>query len=158
MRAKVGRPSTPPEPFVCKQLLPLLDSVRDPTVFPNNRERLLEAEVAEEFLAQVVPPAREQGGTAVESFTVDVKALEAAERGKARIALRQRIREIPRWIFTGGAFEPNAPVEDRRSPGAVARTGAGQEARWSYRGNLLVDHRHGLIVGSVWEAAGDAPW
>ena len=81
MYAKVGRPSIPPEQLLGAQLLQLLysvrserllmeeidynllfrwfvglnadDEVRDPTVFTKNRDRLLEAHVAKEFLAQV---------------------------------------------------------------------------------------------------------
>jgi len=76
MWAKADRPSIPPEPLLRVQLLPLLDSVRgerlweesddhilfrwfmglnwddavwDPAEFPQNRERLLEAEVARNF-------------------------------------------------------------------------------------------------------------
>ena len=89
MYAKVGRPSIPPEQLLRAQLLQLLYSVRserllmeemdynilfrwfvglnlddavwDATVFTKNRDRLLEAEVAKEFLARVVAQAREKG-------------------------------------------------------------------------------------------------
>src|SRR5437879_11823363 len=39
------------------------DEVWDPTVFTKNRDRLLEAEVAQEFLARVVEQARAKGLT-----------------------------------------------------------------------------------------------
>src|ERR1700686_2637996 len=82
MYAKVGRPSIPPEKLLRAQLLQMLYSVRserllmeeidysvlfrwfvglnldeevwDATTFTKNRDRLLEAEVAKEFLVQVV--------------------------------------------------------------------------------------------------------
>ena len=86
MYASAGRPSIPPEKLLRAQLLQMLYSIRserllmeeidysmlfrwfvglnmdeevwDATTFTKNRDRLLEAEVAKEFLAQVVERAR----------------------------------------------------------------------------------------------------
>src|SRR5205809_5033502 len=105
MYASAGRPSIPPEKLLRAQLLQMLYSIRserllmeeidysvlfrwfvglnldeevwDATTFTKNRDRLLEAEVAEEFLAQVVARARTQGLTSDEHFTVDGTLLEA---------------------------------------------------------------------------------
>ena len=105
MYAKVGRPSIPPEQLLRAQLLQVLYSIRserllmeeidysmlfrwfiglnlddevwDATVFTKNRDRLLEADVAKEFLAQVVEQARAQGWASDEHFTVDGTLLEA---------------------------------------------------------------------------------
>jgi transposase len=41
------------------------------TTFTKNRDRLLEADVANEFLAEVVAQAQAQGLTSDEHFTVD---------------------------------------------------------------------------------------
>jgi transposase len=49
----------------------------DATTFTKNRDRLLEAVVAKEFLAQVVERAREAGLISDEHFTVDGTLLEA---------------------------------------------------------------------------------
>jgi hypothetical protein len=57
--------------------LNLDDPAWDATVFTKNRNRLLEAEVAKEFLARVVEQAREKGWTSDEHFTVDGTLLEA---------------------------------------------------------------------------------
>src|SRR6202453_630704 len=57
--------------------LNLDDPVWDATVFTKNRDRLLEAEVAKEFLARVVGQARQKGWTSDEHFTVDGTLLEA---------------------------------------------------------------------------------
>jgi hypothetical protein len=57
--------------------LNLDEEVWDATTFTKNRDRLLEAEVAEEFLARVVERARSQGLTSDEHFTVDGTLLEA---------------------------------------------------------------------------------
>src|SRR5437879_3360468 len=53
------------------------DAVWDATVFTKNRDRLLEADVAKRFLAQVVEQARGRGLTSDEHFTVDGTLLEA---------------------------------------------------------------------------------
>src|ERR1700747_2166960 len=105
MYSKVGRPSIPPEQLLRALLLQMLYSVRserllveeidynilfrwfvglnaddavwDATVFTKNRDRLLEAEVAKEFLVRVVEQARSKGLTSDEHFTVDGTLLEA---------------------------------------------------------------------------------
>src|SRR5437870_6806533 len=105
MYAKVGRPSIAPEKLLRAQLLQMLYSIRserllmeemdynllfrwfvglnaddevwDATTFTKNRDRLLEADVAQEFLARVVAQARGKGLTSDEHFTVDGTLLEA---------------------------------------------------------------------------------
>src|SRR6201984_2569386 len=105
MYAKVGRPSIPPEKLLRAQLIQMLYSVRserllmeeidysmlyrwlvgmnldepvwDPTVFTKNRTRLLEGDVAREFLAEVVGQAQANGLTSDEHFTVDGTLIEA---------------------------------------------------------------------------------
>jgi transposase len=99
MYSTIGRPSIPPEKLLRAQLLQMLYSIRserllmeemdynllfrwfvgmnaddevwDATVFTKNRNRLMEADVAKEFLAQVVAQARAQNLTSDEHFTVD---------------------------------------------------------------------------------------
>ena len=105
MYATVGRPSIAPEKLLRAQLLQMLYSIRserllmeemdynllfrwfvglnaddevwDATTFTKNRDRLLEANVAQEFLARVVAQARAKGLTSDEHFTVDGTLLEA---------------------------------------------------------------------------------
>jgi transposase len=99
MYAEGGRPSIAPEKLLRAQLLQMLYSVRserllmeeidysilfrwfvglnlddavwDATTFTKNRDRLLEAAVAKEFLAQVVERARGAQLMSDEHFTVD---------------------------------------------------------------------------------------
>jgi transposase len=52
-------------------------------VVAKNRDRLLEAEVAKEFLALVVGQARGQGWASDEHFTVDGSLLEAWASAKS---------------------------------------------------------------------------
>src|SRR5215467_11697075 len=96
---KRGRPYIPPEKLLRAQLIQMLYSVRserllmeeidysvlfrwfvgmnldepvwDVTVFTKNRDRLLDGDVAREFLCEVVKQAREKNLTSDEHFTVD---------------------------------------------------------------------------------------
>src|SRR5580765_5914045 len=105
MYAKTGRPSIPPEKLLRAQLIQMLYSVRserllmeeidysmlfrwfvgmnldepvwDVTVFTKNRDRLLEGDVAREFLCEVVEQARKKKLTSDEHFTVDGTLIEA---------------------------------------------------------------------------------
>jgi transposase len=191
MYARVGRPSIPPEQLLRALLLQMLYSVRserllveeidynilfrwfvglslddpvwDATVFTKNRDRLLEAEVAREFLERVVAHAREQGWTSDEHFTVDGSLLEAWASLKSFQPKDQGDWSPPDdpgnpSVDFHGQKRSNATHESKTDPEAqLARKGAGKEAKLSYCGNLLVENRHGLIVQSrVWEATGVA--
>jgi transposase len=191
MYAKVGRPSIPPEQLLRAQLLQMLYSVRserllmeemdynilfrwfvglnlddavwDATVFTKNRDRLLEGEVAKEFLARVVGQAREKGWTSDEHFSVDGTLLEAWASGKS-FQLKDKKSSPPPddpgnpTVNFRGEERSNQTHESKTGPDALlARKGAGKEAKLSYCGNLLVENRNGLIVSSlVWEATGTA--
>ena len=105
MYAKTGRPSIPPEKLLRAQLIQMLYSIRserllveeidysmlfrwfvgmnldepvwDVTVFTKNRNRLLEGDVAREFLCEVIAQAQFKGLTSDEHFTVDGTLIEA---------------------------------------------------------------------------------
>src|ERR1700751_815976 len=105
MYSEIGRPSIAPEKLLRAQLLQMLYSVRserllmeeidysvlfrwfvgmnmdepvwDATVFTKNRDRLLEGDVAREFLGVIVERAREENLTSDEYFTVDGTLVEA---------------------------------------------------------------------------------
>jgi transposase len=191
MYAKVGRPSIPPEQLLRAQLLQMLYSVRserllmeeidynilfrwfvglnlddavwDATVFTKNRDRLLEAEVAKEFLARVVAQARERGWTSDEHFTVDGTLLEAWAGAKSFQRKDNEDSSPPDdpgnpTVDFHGEKRSNQTHQSKTDPDALwARKGAGKEAKLSYSGNLLVENRHGLILSSlVWEATGTA--
>jgi transposase len=191
MYAKVGRPSIPPEQLLRAQLLQLLYSVRserllmeemdynilfrwfvglnlddpvwDATVFTKNRDRLLEAEVAKEFLARVVAQARDQGWTSDEHFTVDGTLLEAWASAKSFQPKDQKDSTPPDdpgnpTVDFRGEKRSNQTHQSKSDPDALlARKSKGQESKLSYSGNLLVENRNGLIVSSlVWEATGTA--
>jgi transposase len=191
MYSSVGRPSIAPEKLLRAQLLQMLYSVRserllmeemdynllfrwfvglnaddgvwDATTFTKNRDRLLEAEVAKQFLAQVVELARDKGLVSDEHFTVDGTLLEAWASVKSY--QRKEGKKTPPPEDPGnptvdfhGEKRSNQTHESKTDPEAkLARKGAGKEAKLSYSGNLLVENRNGLIVDAMaWEANGTA--
>jgi transposase len=181
MYAEGGRPSIPPEKWLRAQLLQMLYSVRserllmeeidysilfrwfvglnldervwDATSFTKNRDRLLEAAVAKEFLAQVVERARGGGLISDEHFTVDGTLLEAWASLKS---FRPKDKQDPPPDDPGnptvdfhGQKRSNETHESKTDPDALlARKGKGKEAKLSYNGNLLVENRNGLIVNA----------
>jgi transposase len=72
--------------------LNLDDAVWGATVFTKNRDLLLEAEVAKDFLALVVEQARGQGWASDEHFTVDGSLLEAWAGAKS---FQRKNKKIP---------------------------------------------------------------
>jgi transposase len=190
MYARRGRPSIAPEKLLRAQLLQMLYSVRserllmeeidysrlfrwfvglnldeevwDATSFTKNRDRLLEADVAKEFLMRVVEQARSAGLTSDEHFTVDGTLLEAwaslkSFQGKDQKTTTPDDPGNPTVDFHGER-RSNETHESRTDADAkLARKGPGKEAKLSYSGNLLVENRNGLIVNAeLLEANGRA--
>jgi transposase len=190
MYAEGGRPSIAPEKLLRAQLLQMLYSVRserllmeeidysilfrwfvglnlddavwDATTFTKNRDRLLEAAVAKEFLAQVVERARGAKLTSDEHFTVDGTLLEAWASLKS-FRPSNRKQDPPEdpgnpTVDFHGQTRSNQTHESTTDGDAkLARKGAGKEAKLSYSGNLLVENRNGLIVNAeLLEANGRA--
>jgi transposase len=191
MYARVGRPSIAPEKLLRAQLLQMLYSIRserllmeemdynllfrwfvglnaddevwDATTFTKNRDRLLEADVATEFLAQVVAQARAKGLTSDEHFTVDGTLLEAWASQKS-FQPKQEKRVPPPddpgnpTVNFRGERRSNETHESKTDPDALlARKSEGKESKLSYSGNLLVENRNGLIVDAeVFQANGTA--
>jgi transposase len=192
MYASEGRPSIAPEKLLRAQLLQMLYSIRserllmeeidysvlfrwfvglnldeevwDATTFTKNRDRLLEAEVAKRFLAEVVEQARAQCLTSDEHFTVDGTLLEAWAGAKS---FRRKDGQNPTpgdddrgnpTVNFHGEQRCNRTHESKTDPEAkLARKGPGKEAKLSYSGNLLVENRNGLIINAMaWEANGTA--
>jgi transposase len=190
MYSKVGRPSIPPEQLLRALLLQMLYSVRserllveeidynilfrwfvglnlddavwDATTFTKNRDRLLEAAVAKEFLAQVVELAQGARLTSDEHFTVDGTLLEAWASMKS-FRPKDSKQDPPEdpgnpTVDFHGQTRSNQTHESTTDGDAkLARKGAGKEAKLSYSGNLLIENRNGLIVNAeLLEANGRA--
>jgi transposase len=181
MYAEGGRPSIAPEKLLRAQLLQMLYSVRserllmeeidysilfrwfvglslddgvwDATTFTKNRDRLLEAAVAKEFLAQVVERARCARLISDEHFTVDGTLLEAwasmkSFRPKGSKQDPPEDPGNPTVDFHGEKRSNQTHESSTDGDAQLARKGAGKEAKLSYSGNLLVENRNGLIVNA----------
>jgi transposase len=191
MYAKTGRPSIPPEKLLRAQLIQMLYSVRserllmeeidysmlfrwfvgmnldepvwDVTVFTKNRNRLLEGDVAREFLCEVIAQAQAKGLTSDEHFTVDGTLIEAWASLKS---FQRKDQKTPPptddpgnpTVNFHGERRSNDTHESTTDPDALlARKGNGKEAKLSYNGNLLTENRNGLIVNAeVFQANGTA--
>jgi transposase len=191
MYARVGRPSIPPEKLLRAQLLQMLYSIRserllmeemdynllfrwfvglnaddevwDATTFTKNRDRLLEADVAQEFLARVVAQARAKGLTSDEHFSVDGTLLEAWASVKSFQPKQGKPSSPPDdpgnpTVNFRGEKRSNETHESKTDPEALlARKSQGKESKLSYSGNLLVENRNGLIMDAeVFQANGTA--
>jgi len=190
MYSQTGRPSIPPEKLLRAQLLQMLYSIRserllmeeidysvlfrwfvgmnmdepvwDVTVFTKNRDRLLDGDVAREFLCEVVKQAQEKKLTSDEHFTVDGTLVEAWASLKS---FQQKDGKNPPPDDPGnptidfhGEKRSNQTHESTTDPDALlARKGNGKEAKLSYNGNLLVENRNGLIITTeLFQANGTA--
>ena len=185
--AEGGRPSIPPEKLLRAWLLQCLYSVRserllmeqldynllfrwfvglnmdDPiwdfTVFSKNRERLLEADVARAFFAEIGELAREQGLLSDEHFTVDGTLIEAWA-GQKRF--QPRAGAQPPSDSDGGNPSVNFRGERRSNDPHASTTDAdarlykkakGQEAKLAFLGHVLMENRNGLVVETRLTAA-----
>jgi len=190
MYATTGRPSIPPEKLLRAQLIQMLYSVRserllmeeidysllyrwfvgmnmdepvwDVTVFTKNRDRLLDGDVAREFLNEVLRQAQEQNLTSDEHFTVDGTLVEAWASLKS-FQRKDQGSQPPDdpgnpTVNFHGEKRSNETHESTTDPDArLARKGNGKEAKLSYNANLLVENRNGLIVTTeVLQANGTA--
>jgi transposase len=181
MYSTIGRPSIPPEKLLRAQLVQMLYSIRserllmeeidysmlfrwfvgmnldepvwDATVFTKNRNRLLEGDVAREFLGEVVKQAEAKGLTSDEHFTVDGTLIEAW----ASLKSFQRKDENnqppddagnPTVDFHGEKRSNQTHESTSDGDALLARKGSGKEAKLSYNGNLLTENRNGLIVNT----------
>ena len=193
MYARTGRPSIPPEKLLRAQLIQLFYSIRserllmeeidysmlyrwfvgmnldepvwDATVFTKNRNRLLEGDVAREFLAQVIAQARAKCLTSDEHFTVDGTLIEAWASLKSFQA-KEEAKEDPPSDDQGSNPTVNFHRQKRSNQthasktdgdALLARKGNGKEAKLSYTGNLLTENRNGLIIDTeLFQANGTA--
>jgi transposase len=191
MYAREGRPSIAPEKLLRALVVQMLYSIRserllmeeinynilfrwfvglnldeevwDATSFTKNRERLLEGDVAKQFLAEVVELARAKGFVSDEHFTVDGTLLEAWASAKSFQPKDGKNPPPPDdpgnpTVNFRGQRRSNETHESKTDPEAkLARKGEGKESKLSYSGNLLVENRNGLIVdATAWDANGRA--
>jgi transposase len=174
--AATGRPSIPPERLLRALLLQIFYSVRSErllmeqldynllfrwfvglemdepvwnhAVFSKNRDRLLNEALAQEFFARVTALA--EGYMSDEHFTVDGTLLEAWAG--------QRSFQKKDGGDNGGDFHGERRKNDTHAsttdPEArLYKKSAGQEAKLSYLGHVVIENRNGLIRAAMTTAA-----
>jgi IS5 family transposase len=131
------------------------EPVWDATVFTKNRNRLLEADVAREFLHEVVKQAQVKGLTSDEHFTVDGTLIEAwASLKSFQRKDKDKDNQPPddpgnaSVNFHGEKRSNQTHQSSTDGDALLARKGNGKEAKLSYNGNLLTENRNGLIVNT----------
>jgi len=179
MYADLGRPSIPPEHLLKASLLIALYSIRserqfcerlqydllfkwfldlnimdpafDASSFSKNKERLLEHQVAREFLTAVVAEARRRKLLSEDHFTVDGTLLEAWASLKS--IHPKDGGETPKPgdrnpdVDFRGEPRTNDTHQSSTDPEArLARKGAGKEAKLCFGGHVLMENRTGLVV------------
>jgi len=133
-----------------------------PTVFTKNRDRLLEADVARRFLAELMNHKKLRGLLSDEHFSVDgtqiaawasMKSFKAKDGssdppGPGRNGERNFHGEKPANATHASTTDPEAKLY---------RKGQGKEAKLSFMGHTLMENRSGLIVAAMLtEATGTA--
>ncbi len=130
------------------------DPVWDATTFSKNRHRLVSGQIAQRFFVQVLAEARQRGLLSDEHFTVDSTMIEAWAGAKSFRRKDRGDRQPPDdpgnpTVNFRGEVRTNATHASTTDPDArLARKGPGREARLSYRGHVLMENRHGLVVAA----------
>jgi transposase len=185
-----GRPSIPPEMLLRAALLQAFFSVRSerllmeqidcnllfrwfvglpmdapvwhPTVFTHNRDRLLETDVAREFLAALLTLPKVNGLLSDDHFSVDGMLIDAWASTKSF-----RPKDGPGDPPDPGRNGERNFREEKRSNETHAsatdpdarpyRKGSGRENRLCFMGHLLMENRNGIAVDTaLTHAAGTA--
>ena len=183
--SKGGRPSVPPERLLKSSLLMAFFTVRserlfceqlgynmlfrwfldmdnsekpfDHSTFSQNRERLLEHDVAGEFFRAIVAEAKDAGLMSDDHFTVDGTLIEAWASLKSFKKKDDGKSDDSKKGGGGGGSNPdvNFRGEKRRNEthesttdpeSKLARKGNGKEAKLSFCGNALMENRNGLLA------------
>jgi transposase len=138
------------------------DTVWDASVFSKNRDRLLEADVAREFLATLLSLPQVKRLLSSDHFSVDGTLIEAWASMKSF-----RSKNGSDFPPDGGRNSARNFRREKRSnethasttdPDAkLYRKGDGQESRLCYMGHVLMENRHGLAVAAnITQATGTA--
>ena len=130
------------------------DPIWDPTVFSKNRDRLFQGDIAQAFLAAVLAQARQANLVSAEHFTVDGTLLEAWASHKSFRPKAEPTAPLPTDDDPGnptvdfrGEKRSNATHQSTTDPDAqLVRKSRGQAALLGYRGHVLMENRHGLVV------------
>ena len=183
--ANEGRPSIPPEQLIKSRILMALYSVRserlfceqlaynllwlwfldrelaegsfDPTVFTHNYERVLSADAAKLFFAEVYDLSREEGWSSHQHFTADGTLIEAWASMKSLVRKdgtdEKKIQSAkdddpgnPTVNFRGER-RSNATHQSTSDPESVLyRKAAGKESKLCFGAQVLMENRNGLCA------------
>jgi transposase len=188
--AEEGRPSIPPEYLLRATLLQAFFSVRserqlmdqidynllfrwfvglsiddrvwDATVFTKNRDRLLDAEVAQDFLAGLLALPQVRRLLSREHFSLDGTLIDAwasmkSFRSKDGSGAPPGPGRNGACNFRGEKRSNETHASTTDPDARLYRKGNGQPSRLCYMGHALMENRHGLAVGAeVTHATGTA--
>ena len=130
------------------------EAVWVPTVFTKNRDRLLEADVARKFLAELTDHNELRGLLSDEHFSVDGTQI-AAWASMKSFRAKDGSDDPPGSGRNGerdfhGEKRSNATHASTTDPDAqLYRKGRGKEAKLSFMGHTLMENRSGLIVAAT---------
>src|SRR3979409_2295449 len=130
------------------------EAVWVPTVFTKNRDRLLEADVARKFLAELMDHNELRGLLSDEHFSVDGTQI-AAWAWMKSFRAKDGSDDPPGSGRNGerdfhGEKRSNATHASTTDPEAqLYRKGRGKEAKLSFMGHTLMENRSGLIVAAT---------
>ena len=180
MYSKVGRPSIAPEKLLRSLLLQIFYSIRsermlaeqldynllfrwfvglsmddpiwDHSTFSKNRDRILNTDMAIEFLKLVCKQAEDASLLSDEHFTVDGTLIEAWASLKSF-----RPKDTDSSGKTDGGRNPKVDFHKEKRCNDTHRSttdpesrlfkkGKGKEAKLSYMGHVLMENRNGLVV------------
>ena len=130
------------------------DPVWDATTFTKNRDRLLQGDVALQFLATVLAQPRVKGLLSTEHFSVDGTLLEVWASTKS---FRPKDGSAPppdagrngEQDFHGQKRSNETHASTTDPDARLYRKGRGKEAKLAFMGHALMENRNGLIVGAV---------
>jgi len=130
------------------------DPVWDPSTFSKNRERLLSGDIPQRFLEAIVEQAKGAGLTSDEHFSVDGTLIEAwasqkSFKPKDGSGGNSGPGRNPDVDFRGKTRRNDTHRSTTDPDARLYRKAAGQESKLSYLGHVLVENRHGLVVGST---------
>lgn len=173
-----GRPSIPPERLLkasvlmalytlrserlfCEQLrynllfqwfldMDMTEEPFDHCAFSDNRERLIEHEVARKFFSLIVEQARSTGLLSREHFSVDGTLIEAWASMKSFRPKDEKDdgdNDGNGWSDFKGKKRSNETHESKTDPEAkLMRKGRGKEAKLCFAGHALMENRNGLLL------------
>ena len=182
---ELGRPSIPPEQLLKARVLTALYTVRserlfceelgynvlwlwfldrefsqgsfDHSVFAKNYERVLSADVAKLFFAEVYDMSRQEGWTSDEHFTADGTLIESWASLKSFVrkdgtdaakvqAAKDQDHGNPSVDFRGEKRRNDTHQSTTDPECVLYRKAKGKEARLCFGGHILMENRHGLCA------------